>query len=101
VVSDLVHRAWVEMEAEADARMGQPVDPVLYLARAVIAQACDEYRRGRYRLAASDCQPMPSAVRAELRQFFDSPLYRAWCDLADVDADYVRERNGVEVSGCR
>lgn len=98
MVSDLVHRAWVAMEADADARLGQPVDPVLYLARAVIAQACDEYRRGRYRLAASDCQPMPSAVRNELRQFFTSPVFVAWCDLADIDADYLRGR--LEVSGC-
>lgn len=97
---ELVHRAWVAMEADADARLGQPVDPVLYLARAVIAQACDEYRRGRYRLAASDCQPTPSAVRAELRQFFDSPLYLAWCDLAGVDPDYVRERN-MEADRCK
>jgi hypothetical protein len=101
MVCDLVHRAWVEMEADADARLGQPNDPILYLSRAVIAQACEEYRSGRYKLAEHSCQPMPLAVRGELRQFFASPLFAVWCDLADVDADAVRYCNGVEVSGCK
>lgn len=96
---DLVHRAWMDLEATADARYGQPSDPVLYLARGVIAHACEEWRRGRYLRLGSDRQPSESAVRGELRQFFTSPMFVAWCDLADIDADYLRGR--LEVSGCK
>lgn len=94
---DLVHRARLDLQATADAMLGQPSDPVLYLARAVIAQACEEWRRGAYRY--DKYRPNAEAVRAELREFFASPLFVTWCELADIDADYLRGR--LEVSGCK
>lgn len=93
MVSDLVHRAWLDLQATTDARLGQPSDPVLYLARAVIAQACREWRSGRYVYVKE--QSRPETVAGELLEFFKSPVFVVWCDIADIDADYLRERLGV------
>ena len=91
MVSDLVHRAWLDLQVQAD-RLEQTDDPVLYLARATIACAFEEYRKARYLRVASDEMPPPSAVRGEIGAWINSPEFVWWCDLADIDADYARGR---------
>ena len=68
-------------------------DTVRFLARAVIAQACREWRSGRYVYVKE--QSRPETVAGELLEFFKSPVFVVWCDIADIDADYLRERLGV------
>ena len=97
MASDLVHRAWLAMESDRDAFKMDPKDPVLYLARAVLAQACQEWRSGRYAHPGGYTPRPPELVRGELQHFFGSPDFAWWCGLADVDPQYVRARNGVEV----
>lgn len=92
---ELVRRAWLELEADADNRHGQPSDPVVYLARAVVAQAVKEWRAGRYLSVGGYGQPR--WWQHELRSFFASSTFRWWCDMGDLDADAVREASGVEV----
>jgi len=95
MTSNLVRLAYAEMEANLDMRCPQPKDPHAYLARAVIAAACEERRRGRYN--ATPKSPSCEYVRAETTEFLASERLWPWCDLAEIDADAVRWKNGVEV----
>ena len=96
MTSNLVRLAYAEMEADLDRRCPQPQDSCLYLARAVLAQACEEWRRGSY-LYATHGQWLSENPRDELRDWFNSPDYDWWCDMADVDPNFVRKCNNVEV----
>ena len=65
-------------------RLAQPADPWVYLALAIIARACRDWQRGRY------------LYREEVLDYFASSAFIADCDLAGLDADYVRERNRIK-----
>lgn len=93
MVSDLVRRAWADLTSPDCRKLPQPDDPVVFLARAVVAQAVIEYRLSSYLCVGSDEQPRPSAARGEIRQFWRSDWLGWWCDMADVDVDYVRQRH--------
>ena len=77
-------------------------DPVVYLARRVIAEAMVDLEAGhcpRCANLATDRERLESlgykSLATSLKVFFAGPILEYWCILGNLDIDAVRERAEV------
>lgn len=91
----------LEKHGHASARAGvqridYPEDPIVFTARQVIAAACEDWASNKYtsvmkEVAANHRERGFTSLRDELKLFWHSQEFEWWCDLAELDADAVRE----------